>query len=79
LQKVGWATFWAIFSNSSGHPELEQCSEQDDQIGRIFACWAAVYLGQFFFKYKSSQITLMKILAKHFWAIFHKLTWSPDS
>jgi hypothetical protein len=28
---------------------------QVDQIGRIFACWAIVYLGTFFENYKSSQ------------------------
>jgi hypothetical protein len=32
--------------------------KQGDQIGRIFACWVVVYLGQFREIYRSSHIIL---------------------
>jgi hypothetical protein len=30
-------------------------AEQGDQIGRIFACWAIVFMGSFFVNYESRQ------------------------
>jgi hypothetical protein len=51
--------FW-FFSNL-GHFLIFLASNQGDQIGRIFACWAIVYSGQVFENYKSNP---------NCWAIF---------
>jgi hypothetical protein len=57
---------------------------------RIFAYWVIVYFGQYFENYRSSPDLkatfskakiiysfLQKMGWATFWAIFHKLIWSP--
>jgi hypothetical protein len=58
--------------------EEKPCQKQGDQIGRIFACWAIVYLGQVFENYKSSPNswaffvhgTNYAYIFKRFWVTF---------
>jgi hypothetical protein len=61
---MGWATFWAIFSQthlvalqaaSSSDDIYDWYAHQGDQlIGRIFAYWAIIYSGHLFEIYSSS-------------------------
>jgi hypothetical protein len=36
-----------FFTKAFGHAEVKRYLKQDDQIGRIFAQWVIIFLGQF--------------------------------
>jgi hypothetical protein len=55
LGKLGWKEFSFKKAHELSTNQFAAC-KQGYQIGRIFACWANVFFGQFFLKLtKSSQ------------------------